>query len=475
MVNFGLIEEWNPRPGQLTSWVASLASVTQADRAAAHPVPASHQQEEYLRAAARNESAGFRFSRLCLMAYDFQAPLDHSAMTTAINQFLRRHDTFHSWFSTEADGTIMRRVIDPEIIEFVQVDHGPRDTADQIREHVQQETSGPAHWDCFTFGTVEWDGGFTLYCAVDHLNTDGISQAVTCLDLTMLYSNAAYGTDAELQPAGSYVDYCERERSGSRLLTRDSPHVRRWIDLVQANNGELPHFPLPLGTDADGYTRSAHLSTPVFDEEAAKRFEDVCKANGANVIAGIMAVAAMVYAEFTGESEYFGMTPKSTRSGEAELRSVGWFTSLIPVPVAVADDATFGAVAARAGESYRAGKALTDVSFHRVLELTKPEDGVRVKPGWTVPMISYVDVRKLPGVELFEAGNGCLFGNRGSSEEVYLWINRFSDATSATLLYPHTDIATESIERYITRFVEVLSTIAEQGDYRLAAAPALTS
>nr|WP_255219204.1 hypothetical protein [Gordonia amicalis] len=42
MIKFGLIEEWDPRPGHLTSWVASLASVTAAGQAPAHPVPASH-------------------------------------------------------------------------------------------------------------------------------------------------------------------------------------------------------------------------------------------------------------------------------------------------------------------------------------------------------------------------------------------------------------------------------------------------
>ncbi len=184
----------------------------------------------------------------------------------------------------------------------------------------------------------------------------------------------------------------------------------------------------------------------------------------------------MVYAEFTGKNEYFGMTPKSTRSGAEEMNSVGWFTSLIPVPLTVDDTTTFRSLAPQAARSYAAGKELTDISFHRVLELAEPpRDGLDVVPGWSVPMISYIDVRKLPGVEIFEAGNGCLFGNRGSSEEVYMWVNRFPPTTtSITFLYPNTDIARESVQRYVERFVEVISTAAEQGDYR-ASLPALTS
>ncbi|WP_439032650.1 condensation domain-containing protein [Gordonia terrae] len=472
MMKFGLIEEWDPRPGHLTSWVASLASVTDAERAPVHPVPPSHQQEEYLRVAWRNESAGFRFARLCLMAFDVAAPLDVSAMTTAVNEFVRRHDSFRSWFSMEDDGTVHRHLVPPEVVEIVPVPHGDRD-ATQLRSHVQEETPGPFSWDCFTFGAIEWDGGFTLYAAADHLNTDGISQAITCVDLLTLYMNAAFGAGAELPPIGSYLDYCERERAVSRALTRHSPGVERWIDLVRANGGRLPSFPLPLGTGDQTYTRSAIVNATLFDETSAAAFEKVCRDVGATMVAGIMATAGLVFAEFTGQTEYFGMTPKSTRSGAAEMKSVGWFTSLIPVPLTIGESTTFRALAPEAARSYDAGKELTDISFHRVLELVEPSDGVAVRSGWSVPMVSYIDVRKLPGVEIFEAGNGCLFGNRGSSEEVYMWVNRFSGSTSITLLYPNTEIARESVERYVARFVEVMATVAAEGDYA-PSLPALT-
>ena len=105
MVSFGLIDEWQPRPGRLTSWTAAPAAIAAAAAAEVHPVPPSHQQEEYLRAARRNETAGFRFSRLCLIAFDIQAPLDPAALTSALTTFLRRHDTFRTWFSIEPDGT----------------------------------------------------------------------------------------------------------------------------------------------------------------------------------------------------------------------------------------------------------------------------------------------------------------------------------------------------------------------------------
>ncbi len=62
-------------------------------------------------------------------------------------------------------------------------------------------------------------------------------------------------------------------------------------------------------------------------------------------------------------------------------------------------------------------------------------------------MVSFIDVRKLPGAQIFDRINVGVFGNRGSSEEVYLWVNRFSDYTVITRLYPDTATAEVSIER----------------------------
>lgn len=471
MVSFGLIDDWEPRPGRLTSWTASRAAVAAAGSAGTDPVPPSHQQEEYLRAAKRNEAADFRFSRLCLLAFDIHAPMDRDAMTRALTAFLRRHDTFRSWFTVDADGSVARHLMPAGSIGVEPTDHGEFPTSSAITEHVQQHTPGPFHWDCFTFGTVEHDAGFTVYAAIDHLHTDGMSQAMTCVDLMTLYMNAATGTDTPLAPTGSYHDYCRRERAISARLDRDSPQVRRWMDLVRDHGGRLPRFPLPLGGGeydgpADARIRSAHLTTPVFaDGNAAVRFEQACRSRGANMVSGIMAVAAIVYAEFTGETGYLGMTPKSTRQRGPELNAVGWFTSLIPVPVTVGPTATFASVVAEAAESYSAGKDLTDVSFHRVLELVRPQDGIDVAPGWSVPMVSYIDVRKLPGVEMFDAINGAMYGNRGSSEEVFMWVNRFADATSLTLLYPDTPTGHQSVHDYVRRFIEIMNVVANDGDY----------
>ncbi|SIS12314.1 condensation domain-containing protein [Williamsia sterculiae] len=468
MVSFGLIEDWHPRPGRVTSWVPTAASSAAAAAAPTDPVPPSHQQQEYLRSARRNAAAGFRFSRLCLLCFDIQGALDVEAMTSAITTFLRRHDTFASWFDLDDDGSVTRHVLATDDIDVEPAVQGSFDDAETIRDLVGDHTPGPFDWDCFRIGTIEWNGGFTVFAAVDHLDTDGISQALTATELMSLYLNAAFAMNNPLPEVGSYHDYCRRERDLSARLTLDSPEVARWLELVRDNGGRLPSFPLTLGRrddDPSDHTRSAIHTAQVFTEPQARAVDEVCRRHGAGFTAAVMSVAALAYAEFTGSDRYFGLTPKSTRRSAGEMNTIGWFTSLIPVPIEVPTTATFTSIVGAAQEAFEKGKDLTDVSFHRVLELATPDSGVHVSPGWSVPMVSYVDVRKLPGVEMFDAINGALYGSRGSSEEVFMWVNRFTDVTSVTLLYPDTPEAQNSIKIYVERLVEILTTIAAQGDY----------
>lgn len=465
MVNFGLIDEWQPRAGRLTIWTASPMAVAAAKQAPIHPTPPSHQQEEYLRTAARKTDSSVRSSRLYVGTFDQATALDQLAMTATINAFLRRHDTHLSWFSQEADGRIARHVIDPEIVDFVPRDHGMQSDPERVRDLIQAETPGPFDWDCFTFGTIEYDGGFTMYAAIDHLHSDPMSQAVSLVDAMALYTHAIDNTESTLNEPGSYIDYCARERTTSAELTLESPPIQRWIELVRDNGGDLPTFPLNLGPESAA--RSAHLTADLFDEDDAVILGRICRDSRAGFIAAILAVAALASHEFTGSNTYLGITPKSTRTTPAEFSAVGWFTSLIPVPVHFDKTSTFRSVVRQTQTAYVAGRKLSDVSFHRVLELASaaPGSGIHTKPGWSVPMVSVMDTRRLPGVAAFESINARFYGNRGTSEEVYVWVNRFVDKTSMSLLFPDTPQARASVDVYVDRVRQIFKTIIAEGDY----------
>lgn len=455
MVDYGLIDEWNPAPGRLVSWAASPESLRRAAEAPAHPVPPSHQQEMYLEAAHRNAAADFRYSGLCVVTAEVPAALDRDAMTRAVRRFLLRHDTFRSWFALE-DGRIVRHVVEPEVMDFVPTDHGEVDNAEAVRQHVQKQTPGPFQWDCFTFGVIEHEESSTVYLAVDHLHTDGVAQYISCYELAHLYAREVGAEPGPMPEPASHLDYCAREREQSARLTLASPGVRRWLELVRGNDGVLPSFPLDLGKRSDGYTRGAHRTVPLLDADESERFERLCAERGAAFVGGVFAAAAMVERAVARRDYYFCMTPISARSSVAELISVGWYATLVPVAFPVGATADFARLVRSAQRAYDSGMRLTGVSFHRVLELVPPDVGIDVEPGWSTPMISYVDARDFAGNEYFDMVNGGIYGNRAASDEVLIWVNRLPGGTSLSVIHPDTPVAHESVRTYVTTLRDVM-------------------
>ncbi|NKY89313.1 condensation domain-containing protein [Nocardia veterana] len=470
MVGFGFLDEWHPQPGRLIAWSPTPQSRAAVLAAPEHPVGPSYQQREYLRAAYRQRDLGSRASRLCMIAFDFPAPLDRDAMTRTVTAFVRRHDTFWSWFTCDVDERIARHVADPAEIAFEPHDIGEFTDSDAVRGHIQRQAREVFDWDCFGFGVIDRGDSFTVYAAVDHLHTDGVGQALSCVDLLMLYGNELSGGQVPIEPVDGHLAYCARELNHNAALTVDSSPVRRWLELLVRHGGSVPSFPMDLGVapGTAGFTRGAQITVPLFEESEAVRFEQVCQEFGGKFLGGLFAAIARTEFLLTGRERYFVFTPVNTRSTPGEQGSIGWYTGLVPVAVAVRPGDTFTSLVGRAQTQADAAKELADVPIHRVLELAADDPRIRTTLGFSAPMVSYVDVRRMAGAQMFDRINGGLYGNRASSSEVYLWVNRFPDVTTLSMVFPDTPRAHEAITTYLATLTELCREVA--GAERVGAA-----
>lgn len=464
MVDFGLIDEWNPATGRVVSWEATPAARAAAAVAPVHRAPPCHQQEHYLRQAHRNANDEYRTSGLCLVTAEVPAVLDRDAMTRAVNEFLTRHDTFRSWFAPAPDGTLHRHLLDPGAIEFAPVEHGPIDDPAAIRELAQSRTPPPTQWDCFTFWAVEHGESTTVFMAVDHLHTDGVGQHISSFELACLYAKHAWDERPPILQPASYTEYCARERAASERLTPASPEVGTWLRLLRGNDGELPSFPLDLGIRDGDTHRSAHRTVTLFDEDAAARFEKVCRDHGGEFAGGVFAAAALAERELADSDYYFGITPLNTRSTFEEMASIGWYVALVPVAFPIGMRASFERTVARAQRAYENGMRLKNATIHRVLELAPSDSGIAVGANWSNPMISYVDARDFAGSEFFDIARSGLYGNRAASEEALIWVNRLPSRTTISVIYPDNPVAHDSVERYLGTLGRIIRDAAAERD-----------
>jgi hypothetical protein len=464
MVAIKAIHDWSGEPGTVVSWHPSSATLKKVHQAPVSDVPVSYQQAQHIRGYRNHVAEGTEMARLNIPAWDINGQCDLRAMTHVINSYVRRHDTYHSWFEfigeDGADDIVRHTVVNPKDIKLVPTDHGEM-TPTQWRDHVLS-TPDPLTWDCFNFGIIQRDDHFTFYISVDHVHTDAMFMGLVLVEIHMMYLALVDGAaPLQLPPAGSYSDYCIRQQAYTAALTLDTPEVKGWVEFFQRNGGTMPRFPLPLG-DFSIPCSGDMITVQLLDAQQAEKFEAACMDAGARFSGGVIACAAIAENELTGTDTYNIITPTTTRSGQSEFMTTGWFTGLVPMSVPVGSFAE----TARAGQqAFDSGMPMKDVPHERVLELAEGTDLGLKTPEPGTPMLSYLDAGLPPlspaVIAQWEAMNGKVFSDSRSAYQVGMWVNRTAKETAVTVAFPNNPIARESVIRYVEAMKSVYTRIAE--------------
>ena len=464
-ITIGALHEWSLTDGTVTSWHPTPASLDKAREAPVSDVPVSYMQRQHLRNYCDRTDAGLNFSRQIIASCEVAGRCDLAAMDHAVNAYLRRHDTFRSWFERTDTGDFVRHALhDPADIEFVPVDQGHL-TADEIREHAVGIPS-PLEWGCFTFGIVQHDEHFTFFAAMDHVHGDATLIGTTMMEANGMYSALSSGGDALVLPdAGSFDDFCIREREYTSELTVDSPGVRTWIDFAQNNADGFPEFPLPLG-NPNKATASDMTSHVLMDAAQTERFEAACSAAGARFVGGLFACLGLVEHEFTGALTYYGLTPRDSRTAGDNFMTQGWFTGLIPITIPIGA-ASFAEAAGAAQAAFDSGLNMAKVPYYRVLELAPWLKW----PQPNFPVTNFLHGGAAPLNAILAAGEMGLANNIGIypdgrfSYQLTMYIFRYGEGTVMAIMHPDNPVAKKSAERYMNVMMSVSAQVADSGQW----------
>lgn len=469
-ITIGSIDDWTLSPGTVVSWHPTAAAREKARQAPVSSVPASYMQAQHIRGYHARLAADLDYSRLLVATCEAPGHCDIGVMTFALNAYLRRHDTYRSWFECIPDGTgdsapeVVRHTIeDPADIEYEPIEHGEM-TVQQIHDHVLT-TPDPLQWGCFSFGVIQSEDTFSFYASIDHVHGDA-----TLIGITMLESQAMYqsltvdGKPLALPEAGSYDDYCIQERRHTATLTTDSPPVRAWTDFAANNNGSFPEFPLPLGNPLER-TKSNMVSELLLDAAQTERFEAACATAGVRFVGGLFACVAQVEHELTGAVTYFGLTPRDTRRSSENFMTQGWFTGLVPITVPIAA-ASFAEAAWSAQASFDSSQEMAKVPYYRVLELN-PELSVP-RPNFPVANFFHGGAAPLNAVlaaDLSGAKNIGIYSDARYSYQLTIYVFLYGEGTVMAVMYPDNPVAQKSVARYLATMKTVCVQVAENGNW----------
>ncbi|BBZ01250.1 acyltransferase [Mycolicibacterium chitae] len=464
-ITVGPLDEWALKPGSVTSWHPTAESAEKARQAPISAVPVSYMQGQHLRNYCERTDAGLNFSRQIIASCEVAGHCDIAAMDHAVNAYLRRHDTFRSWFERADDGGFTRRALpDPDDIEFVPVDHGAL-SIDEILAHVVAIPS-PLEWGCFTFGIIQNEDNFTFFAAMDHVHGDATLIGTTMLEANGMYSAlSGTGTALTLPEAGSFDEFCITERERNAELTVDTPEVRAWIEFAENNNGGFPEFPLPLGNPQEA-TRSDMTTEFLLDPAQTERFDAACGSAGARFVGGLFACLAQVEHELTGTLTYYGLTPRDSRNATDNFMTQGWFTGLIPVTVPIGA-ASFGEAAWSAQESFDSNLNMAKVPYYRVLELAPwlkwPQPNFPVSNffhGGAAPLNAV-----LAAADMGLANNIGIYPDGRFSYQLTIYIFRYGEGTAMAIMHPDNPVARKSVARYLAAMRSVAALVADSGNW----------
>lgn len=462
MVALTAINDWVDSSGSVVTWGPSPGCLEKVAQAPTSPVPVSYQQEQHIRNYRQHSAKGLEMARLLIPAWNVPGRCDIRAMTYVINSYLRRHDTYHSWFEfDDADNVVRHAVANPADIQFVATKHGEM-TSSQWREIIL-DTPNPLQWDCFRFGVIQRPDHFTFYASIDHVHADAMFVVPLFIEMHTNYMALAEGgAPLRLPEAGRYLDYCVRQREYTSALTLDSPEVAEWISFLRRNGGTMPKFPLPLGDPSVPCTGDL-ITVQLMDAHESDRFEAVCAQAGVRFVGGVFACAAMAERDLAGVDTYQVITPTTTRSTPAEFLTTGWFTGVVPLSIDV-DRLSFAQLARAAQAAFDDGLHLANVPIERVFELAEPLEDIS-EPGPGIPMLSYLDYG-LPPLNPVVMGqwqekNGTLFTDLGAANQIGMWVSRRDNGTTITVAYPDNPVARESVAQYVDLMKMVFLRTAE--------------
>ncbi|HEX2517681.1 MAG TPA: condensation domain-containing protein, partial [Chloroflexota bacterium] len=286
---------------------------------------------------------------------EVRLPIDAGHLQAALDHLLVHHDALRLRFTQEAGeaGGWAQRVGEVEgPVPFERVDlsalpadeQGPAVTAraTELQASLDLEAGPLLRAALFDLGP---DRSARLLLVIHHLAVDGVSWRILLEDLQAAYARLARGEAVRLPlKTTSYRQWAhllEGHASEEETLAEQS----YWLAATSAPASPLPiDLPAPPIFNTQGSARSVEVTL----EPAATRalLQDVPAAYRTRINDALLTALAQTFAAWTGERSLLvdleGHGREAVVEGVDLSRTVGWFTSVFPVRLALPEGAAAG-------------------------------------------------------------------------------------------------------------------------------------
>jgi hypothetical protein len=456
---------WQPQPGRVLRW-----QVSSNGRGAAAAL--SFHQRNHLAAAAAGSSSVWLAA-----AFDVTGPIDPVALEQALRTFVARHSSLQL--------EVLR-----EQMDSVGVRHRA-DTLTWSWSSTQSETHSVEHTrallqaalteGCHPFGypafapvAISRAQRSTIILGMDHLHCDAYSITIVIDELAALYDARKRGSQARLPDAACFLTQIQRDEQARARISPDDPRLLTWHAYLRERQFALPTFPLPLGVAPGARAAQATIVCQLLDAEAMTQISLLARGLNSSTYASVLAALAKTLRVLGGPRHVDTLLPVALRDDAAVKRSVGWYTTSVPVSID-ADVSETGLSAA--GRAVSAALTLASVPLSEVLAAL-PAPLVQTRSD--VFMVSWIDYRHLPGAALAAIRNAQHISAPTQADDLQLWLSRTERGLDVRARIPDTPIARATLHTALNLWSYILHELAARGrrtlrrSYPLTATPATT-
>jgi hypothetical protein len=126
--------------------------------------------------------------------------------------------------------------------------------------------------------------------------------------------------------------------------------------------------------------------------------------------------------------------------------AVGWYVTLVPVQFDASGP--FEQVTRNTQEAVAVARRLERTPVFPVIDVLADDPTFPVEHGFASPMLSYIDVTRVPGAELAWQHDFSVFANATPSREVFMWINRGESGLDFNAMHPDTAQASRAVDTH---------------------------
>ncbi|RMS22690.1 Pyoverdine sidechain peptide synthetase II, D-Asp-L-Thr component, partial [Pseudomonas coronafaciens pv. garcae] len=333
------------------------------------------------------------------MAVRLNGPLDHQALSAALDQLVQRHETLRTRFVSE-DGAFYQEILQQATValEFASVE--PADIADQVRAELHKPfdlLSGTLlRVKLFQLGDTE----HVLTVCMHHIVSDGWSGEVLIRECVQLYQAQVSGQPAQLPAlAIQYADYAIWQRAWLEAGEGER-QLEYW---KQQLGSEHPLLSLPLDHERPLQPSQRGATVRVdLPEHLSAQLKAQARNSGQTLFMLMLAALSVVLSRFSGQADIRIGAPNAGRTRSELEGLIGFFINTQVLRCQIDERLSYLDLLAQIRDTSFGAQAHQDVPFEQLVDHLAPERSLGHNPLFQAKFNQNVVLKQKTALKLAE-------------------------------------------------------------------------